>query len=47
MRRKEEGAKEALEEVAKDITKMVAATEKGRQLQEAAANAAYLRAAVL
>ena len=43
----EEGAEEALEEVVKDITRMAAATERGQQLQEAATEAAYLRAAVL
>ena len=42
-----EGAEWALEEVVKDITQLVAGTSKGQQLQEAAAEAAYLRAAVL
>ena len=43
----EEGAEEALKQVVQDITKTVAVTEKGQQLHEAAAEAAYLRAAVL
>ena len=43
----EEGAEEALKQVVQGIREMVATTEKGQQLQEAAAEAAYLRAAVL
>ena len=43
----EEGAEEALKQVVQGIMEMVATPEKGQQLQEAAAEAAYLRAAVL
>ena len=43
----EHGAQEGLREAVTNIAQLVAAESKGRQLQEAAAEAAYLRAAVI